>query len=179
MRLKKEQKNGLLELISYSKRIGDISMVEIGCWEGESTIMFANAPHIKRVIAIDPFVVYDCGTVMVKEKRIRDAESRFYRKIKGNNVIQHLKKSSTDAIPDVDMVDLVYIDGAHTYGAVKSDITNWSKKVRVGGIISGHDFCDEFSGVKKAVGEYLQENSYDEQAELVTFQDSSWAIIKK
>lgn len=37
-------------------------------------------------------------------------------------------------------LDFVYIDAAHDFQSVTNDIAEWSKKVRVGGIISGHDF---------------------------------------
>lgn len=53
-------------------------------------------------------------------------------------------------------LDFVYIDGLHTYEAVKSDLEAWCDKVRVGGIISGHDYCKEdWVGVVNAVDEFV------------------------
>lgn len=37
-------------------------------------------------------------------------------------------------------LDFVYIDGNHQFQYVAWDIAEWSKKVKVGGIISGHDY---------------------------------------
>jgi hypothetical protein len=37
--------------------------------------------------------------------------------------------------------DFVYIDGDHSYQGAKSDLLNFFPKVRVGGIIAGHDYC--------------------------------------
>jgi hypothetical protein len=37
-------------------------------------------------------------------------------------------------------LDFVYIDGNHEFQQVTNDIAEWSKKVRPGGIVSGHDF---------------------------------------
>lgn len=37
-------------------------------------------------------------------------------------------------------LDFVYIDGNHAFQHAANDIAEWSKKVRQGGIISGHDF---------------------------------------
>ena len=42
-------------------------------------------------------------------------------------------------IPD-GFFDFVYIDAAHDFKNVAMDICEWSKKVRVGGIVFGHDF---------------------------------------
>jgi len=37
-------------------------------------------------------------------------------------------------------LDFVYIDGHHGFKYVAEDICEWSKKVRKGGVIAGHDF---------------------------------------
>ncbi len=39
-------------------------------------------------------------------------------------------------------LDFVYIDGNHNFEHTVEDISNWSKKVRPGGIVYGHDFED-------------------------------------
>lgn len=39
-------------------------------------------------------------------------------------------------------LDFVFIDANHAYQYVVQDIANWSKKVRPGGIVYGHDFDD-------------------------------------
>ena len=43
-------------------------------------------------------------------------------------------------------LDFVYIDGNHTFEYVINDIAEWSKKVRKGGIISGHDYWNSSEG---------------------------------
>lgn len=37
-------------------------------------------------------------------------------------------------------LDFVYIDAAHDVASAMADIAAWSKKVRVGGIVAGHDY---------------------------------------
>ena len=39
-----------------------------------------------------------------------------------------------------DSLDFVFIDGNHEFQQATNDIAEWSKKVRKGGIVSGHDF---------------------------------------
>lgn len=44
-------------------------------------------------------------------------------------------------------LDFVYIDGDHERAAVEADLAAWWPKVRVGGILAGHDFvCNEEDG---------------------------------
>ena len=50
-------------------------------------------------------------------------------------------------------VDFVFIDAGHSYQAVLTDIQRWRSKVRVGGWLGGHDYCEKFPGVKRAVHE--------------------------
>lgn len=55
-------------------------------------------------------------------------------------------------------LDFVYIDADHHYKSVKEDLEAWYRKVRKGGIISGHDYCRylEFFGVIEAVDEFCK-----------------------
>lgn len=52
--------------------------------------------------------------------------------------------------------DVVYIDADHSYEAVMADITNWSKLLKPGGIVAGHDFAHSWPGVTQAVMEVFQ-----------------------
>lgn len=62
-----------------------------------------------------------------------------------------IRKRSDDALIDIpDFVDFVFIDGHHEYNQVLRDITNYMKRVRKGGIISGHDYV-QVPDVKWAV----------------------------
>jgi len=53
-------------------------------------------------------------------------------------------------------VDFVFIDGDHSYEGCSTDIRCWWPKVKPGGLLSGHDYRDEFGfGVVRAVQEFL------------------------
>jgi predicted O-methyltransferase YrrM len=64
-----------------------------------------------------------------------------------------IKEFSMDAVKKFDdySLDFVYIDGAHDFKSVALDLCEWSKKVRVGGIVFGHDFKRPASGSKYVV----------------------------
>lgn len=54
-----------------------------------------------------------------------------------------IKKTSMEALSDFDdnSLDFVYIDANHDFVNVTCDVHYWSKKVRVGGIVAGHDYA--------------------------------------
>ena len=67
-------------------------------------------------------------------------------------------------------VDLVYIDGNHSYEKVCEDIEMTLPLIKDTGYISGHDYVDiEWSGVIKAVKDKLK-------VEPEVFPDTSWLI---
>ena len=47
---------------------------------------------------------------------------------------------------------MVFLDAMHDYEETKKDI-HWAQSVSAK-IISGHDYCDEFAGVKQIVDEF-------------------------
>jgi len=59
-------------------------------------------------------------------------------------------------------VHLIFIDGAHDYAAVRSDIKGWATSVASGGWLTFHDYGNSdaipwTAGVKQAVDEWIQE----------------------
>lgn len=53
-------------------------------------------------------------------------------------------------------VDLVFIDGNHTYEYAAGDIKTWLPHIKKNGIIVVHDYQEHFPGVRKAVNELLK-----------------------
>jgi predicted O-methyltransferase YrrM len=71
----------------------------------------------------------------------------------GDKVTIHSPMSSVDAsklYADASL-DFVMIDADHSYEGVRSDIDAWLPKLKVGGILAGHDFAHYFPGVIRAV----------------------------
>lgn len=53
-------------------------------------------------------------------------------------------------------LDFVYLDADHSAKGVMSDLCHWAVKVRVGGIVAGHDYGHrDFPGVKDSVDRYF------------------------
>jgi hypothetical protein len=59
-------------------------------------------------------------------------------------------------------LDFIFIDANHSYEAVMNDIGAWSRKVKIGGLLSGHDFSlseRNSWGVASAVRQWCSANS--------------------
>lgn len=56
-------------------------------------------------------------------------------------------------VPDLSL-DIVYIDADHSYEGVKKDLESWFPKVKIGGVIAGHDYINPAYGVLQAVNEF-------------------------
>jgi predicted O-methyltransferase YrrM len=96
--------------------------------------------------------------------------------LKYNNITK-LKISSVDGANQFtnESIDLVYIDAAHDYENVKKDITAWLPKVKVGGVLAGHDYhYNPYIQVYEVVNEF-----FANEFKISGYPDSSWAITKK
>lgn len=175
----KETERGLFDMIEYVNKISptkDMRLLEIGAYTGESTAIFCR--HFKSVTTIDPFMdcmdVLDDAVVYGSMVKIYEA---FCERMEGYSNYRLIKKTSDEAIveltdrPIVQCVDIVYIDGCHQYEYVKRDILNYSKIVKVGGFVAGHDYCSQHPGVMQAVDEFCGKPD-------VIFTDASWLARK-
>lgn len=156
----------LLELIK--EYLNENSVVaEIGSYSGGSTELFAL--HCKTVYAIDCWADNNCP-FQEQVENLKKSEIIFNEKMnKYSNVIK-IRKLSSDACNDIPdgSLDCVYIDGDHRYKSVCEDIRNYFIKIKIGGIIAGHDYYDE---IKLAVNDVICSPEK-------TYLDSSWVIKK-
>lgn len=66
-------------------------------------------------------------------------------------------------------IDLLFIDGDHSYEGVKSDYEAWSPFVKVGGVIAFHDYMKRWPGVVRLVDEIA-----GKQLKFMRLQDRIW-----
>lgn len=165
----KNAKTGLIDLCNYIGQFYDtkeLTILEIGSYAGDSAEIFAE--RFKKVICVDPWVNgYDDQDAASYKHPMSEVEKQFDERIaRFKNVIK-MKMTSEEAASQIDFIDVVYIDGLHTYEGVRSDIELWSEKALR--FVAGHDYQKRFPGTIKAVNEFCSVDKI--------FSDTSW--IKK
>jgi len=118
---------------------GDGEIVEIGSWKGKSTIWLAKGSQLGNKVfvnAVDPFIGDDkCG--------VEDTFLQFNKNINYDylqTLINPIVKTSEEAAKDFDNpIGLIFIDGYHSYEAVRKDFENWFPKIVNNGWIAFHD----------------------------------------
>jgi hypothetical protein len=136
-------------------------IVEIGSFQGRSTIVLASAadPSVE-VIAIDPHAGNDRGPQEIDG--FADEAASDHERFNANLVVAgvadhvtHLRAFSDAALDDVDgEIDVLYVDGAHRYGPALADIRAWGDKVGDGGTLLIHDSFSSI-GVTMAILRHL------------------------
>jgi len=139
--------------------------VEIGTWKGRSAVYmgekikesgkkikfftvdtFDSTPDNDHFMYLDVNDLYDTALKNIEPVK------EFVNVIKGrsDDVYSQFENES---------VDFLFIDGSHAYEAIKKDIELWYPKIKIGGVIGGHDYDQPTCGVKQAVDEYFGTNN--------------------
>ena len=147
----------------YQKMVNNTNdtshFVEVGVWKGRSAAFMAvEINNSKKNIKFDCIDTWE-GSVehqeydIIVDKKLYDLFLENIEPVK--NIITPIKMSSLDAVNlyDDESLDFVFIDASHEYEDVKKDIIAWLPKVKVGGVLAGHDYSDMWDGVVKAVDE--------------------------
>lgn len=122
-------------------------IVELGTHKGTSFFSFCQAVKDGKIgtslYAVDTWKgdehsgFYD-ESVFEEVKEIKDV---YYK----NLDIRLLRKTFDEAVADFEneSIDILHIDGLHTYEAVKHDFENWFSKVKTSGMILLHDTAEK------------------------------------
>lgn len=130
------------------------SVVEIGSWKGRSTHAFLSACK-GPVWAVDHFQGSEGEEERHAEAKKKDLYEVFMKNVGHFPNLKVLKMDSAEAVDKFAdaSVDMIFIDGGHSYNEVKRDILSWQPKAKK--LICGHDF--NWQSVRQAVEEVLGE----------------------
>jgi hypothetical protein len=136
------------QLPALMVELGFTRGAEIGVWRGAYSAMFCEASPSMHMLCVDPWQSYqawlDTKNAMPVEQAaafIEDAYQQAKARLSGLNctIIRDFSAVAATIIPDRSL-DFAYIDANHVYDAVIEDLTVWSKKVKSGGLVMGHDY---------------------------------------
>ncbi len=117
---------------------------EIGVEQGRfSEEIFRDNPDV-HLFCVDPWRAYSRYKDHVSQSKLDRFFEEAQERLKGKNAT-FVRKTSMEAVEDFadESLDFVFIDGNHHFDFVTPDIIYWSRKVRPGGIVSGHDYRHE------------------------------------
>lgn len=158
---------------------------EIGVWEGGFSEKLCRGIPNLELICVDPWEPQQ-GYLEVKNdaKRMANALRSAQMRLQ-SYACTFMKMTSSEAaakVPDRSL-DWVYIDGNHLREHVLADITAWTRKVKLGGIISGHDYFENpskpFIQVKDAVDQFTQEHAIDKWFVLASDKSPSYYWVNR
>ena len=151
--------------------------VELGVWRGEFAEHNLNKWRGAKYVLVDLWTSRDTDCVngnesfcvyggnesrsydkMVTGLRMQRGGARFAGRYE---MVQNSTLEAATLFPDGHF-DWLYLDATHTYAEAKADLDAWYPKVRLGGLISGHDYQFQHQaigdgyvfGVRDAVDEF-------------------------
>lgn len=150
-----------LELLNLMPKNGVV--VELGVDKGDFSQQILSMNNPRKLHLVDAW------------------ESERYSEAKRNSVVQRYSNFILDGIVQIDVgystgvgkkypdeyFDWVYIDTDHSYETTRDELLIYSKKVKKGGIIAGHDFIANSKGslakygVVEAVYEFCYKNNWE------------------
>jgi hypothetical protein len=116
--------------------------VEVGVQVGLYNEVLCKANPQATIYGVDPWLAYDGYHDYDNQELVDDYYAQTVKRLEKYQNSAIMKTFSMDALLEfqTESIDFVYIDGNHALPAVIEDIVYWSEKVRIGGIIAGHDF---------------------------------------
>lgn len=145
-------------LFGLVRRMKARRVIEIGRYKGGSTLTIAAAMSGEGTFwSIDlgekEARLHQRGARRSFDDELRDVCARF------RLPVTLLVGDSRTIEVETGEVDLVFIDGDHSYEGVKNDFERFGRRVRIGGAVLLDDACDEvmFKTHSESVGKLLQE----------------------
>jgi predicted O-methyltransferase YrrM len=149
-------------------QVGPALVVEIGSWQGRSTIALAAAARAARqgpVIAIDPHVstaAFDGDhNLLALQTNLSDRDLL--------DVVDIVRAPSGDAAARFDdcSISVLFIDGDHSYEGAATDVRAYTPKLKSGAVVGFND--PHLPGVARALTELVVTSRSD-------FSRPSWAV---
>ena len=132
-------------------------MLEIGAGNGGTSWAWSKLDSLRKLITLDlpngPWGGTDLDEKMNYISQNSGVEHVF---IKGNSQNSEALAEVQEEL-DVDGLDILFIDGDHSYAGVKTDFLTYSPLVKKGGLVVFHDICEHAPETKCDVRKFWLE----------------------
>jgi len=154
--------------------------VEVGTHMGKFAFQLMSQWNGERLYCVDPYLDYRemprRGKRGIHYKYAVKLLSRFN---KGRERVTFIKDTSQNAVERFadNSLDFVYVDGDHTQ--VEQDLTLWWPKVKLGGILAGHDFRSATKpgkGADRFVAPAASELARKQGIHLYLVEERGWSV---
>ena len=162
--------------------LGIKKAVEVGTYKGKFAEVLCNFIPDLDLTVVDAWKVYGG----YKDYGENDLENEAYKQTceragkKGFKIVKGWSNEVVNQFAD-ESLDYVFIDGNHDFEHVVEDVSIWSKKVKTGGIVSGHDFFKNHRknfGVIEAIPAWCKAKDISPLFIVKKDQCPSWFYIK-
>ncbi len=143
-------------------------VVEVGIGYGVHAKEMLDNTELEHLYLVDPSIPYE-GDLFSKDilnnlNGFNNLLKNIYINLENHSHrYTHFRQPSISItnyeIPD-NSVDLVFLDGDHSYDAVSKDLPFWYAKLRPGGFLLGDDYASCHPETRKAVDEFVSSNGY-------------------
>lgn len=174
-----QNKDEIAALFNVIQRIRPRTVIEIGTgWGGTLFLFAAVASPDAILVSIDlPSSLFGRGYPGWKESLYKSfaRDRQMIELVRGNS---H-QASSVEAVERIlknRPVDVLFIDGDHTYEGVKMDFELYSPMVRKGGLIALHDITPSLHNIEIEVPQFWRELRDAYENSEITFQQDEAGI---
>lgn len=176
----------------FGKYYENGNWIELGIRNGDGVMKMLQC-GAGRVWGVD--IWKDDGTVgsndlAFKQTELDKIKEQCFKRFLRHGLVHIIEGYTHDVVNGFDDVyfDVIYIDADHTYEGIKRDLLDWWPKLKIGGVFSGHDYCNnkikneaqqvvEF-GVVQAVDEFIKEKGI-QNLHVTAEGTASWVIVKE
>lgn len=128
-------------------------IVEVGTAYGGNAYHLLSTVQIAELICVDPYMFYPAMPGFTCQEEYDTLHQFATDRLAPWPQAEIWKMTSKEALDELLSYDLVFLDGSHDYDDVAWECEHYSRIVRPGGVLSGHDY-NIFEGVNKAVDEF-------------------------
>jgi predicted O-methyltransferase YrrM len=145
------KRGGREALAALFAELGYLRGVEVGTSVGRYAEVLCQANPNLHLTCVDPWKAGGEGG----QKRQDLIYKRAVRRLSpfSTTIMRMTSMEAVGSFVD-ESLDFVYIDGDHAFDSVMCDLIFWSKKVRTGGMVAGHDYL-YYPDVFRAVQAYV------------------------